>query len=213
LRKLLKNPAVTGRVAFWLANILRLTWKVQIQAHPNYRQDQPYLFAFWHGKQLLPVLQLVQHKTPNVALVSPSRDGNLLEFWLRKLKYVVVRGSSRDSNVRSTIQLLQKLREGCSVGFGVDGPIGPMYQVKPGITYMAQKCNIPIVPLGSAFDRKWVFNKAWDHYQIPKPFARVGYYIGEPIIIDANTNLEKANIELGYLLHQAEYKAAELLFY
>jgi lysophospholipid acyltransferase (LPLAT)-like uncharacterized protein len=212
LRKLFKNPKVVGTAAFWGTKLLKYTLQIKVQAHPDYKNDQPYLFAFWHGKQLLPVLQLVRHNTPNTALVSPSRDGELLAVWLQKLGYDIVRGSSRDNNVRSTVQLLQRLQAGHSVGFGVDGPIGPMYQVKPGIIYMAQKCNIPIVPLGSAFSRKWLFNKAWDHYQVPKPFARAGYYIGEPIIINKNTDLERANIELGYLLHRAECKAAELLF-
>lgn len=212
MKKLLKNPAITGRAVFWVANVLKSTLQIQVEAHLAYRNDQPYLFAFWHGKQLLPVLQLVYHKTPKVGLVSPSRDGNLLEVWLKKLNYDIVRGSSRDGNVRSLAAMLQKLREGFSIGFGVDGPIGPIYKVKPGITYMAQKCNIPIVPLGSAFSNKWIFEKAWDRYQIPKPFARAGYYIGEPFVVDAAMDLDKANIKLEHLLHRAEDKAAELLY-
>ena len=56
--------------------------------------------------------------------------------------------------------------------------------------------------------KKLISTKAWDRYQIPKPFARVGYYIGEPFVIDKDMDLSKANIELGYLLHRAEYKAA-----
>lgn len=212
MKKLLKNPNLIGSTAFWLANILQTTWQIKIVAHQNYKNNQPYLFAFWHGKQLLPVLQLIHHQTPKVALVSPSRDGNLLESWLKKLGYDIIRGSSREDNIRSTVQMLQKLRAGFSVGFGIDGPIGPIYQVKPGITYMAQKCNIPIVPLASACDQKWIFTKAWDRYQIPKPFARVGYYIGEPMVIDPSADLEQASVDLGYALHRAEYKAAELLF-
>lgn len=211
MKKFLKNPAITGSAAFWLGNILQASLRITIAANPAYQNDKPYLFAFWHGKQLLPVLQLVHHKTPKVALVSPSRDGALLEYWLKKLHYDIIRGSSRDGNVRSAVAMLQKLKAGYSVGFGVDGPIGPIYQVKPGITYMAQKSNVPIVPLGSAFANKWIFEKAWDRYQIPKPFTHAGYYIGEPFVVEKGMNLEKANIKLEALLHKVEEKAAELI--
>ena len=211
MSRLFKNPTLTGTIAFWVANMLQYTLQLKVKAHPEYQNDRPYLFAFWHGKQLLPVLQLVYHNTPKAALVSPSRDGNLLAVWLKKLNYDVIRGSSRDGNVRSTVGLLRKLKTGFSVGFGVDGPIGPIYQVKPGIIYMAQKCNIPIVPLGSAFASKWILHRAWDRYQIPKPFTKAGYYIGKPFVVDKSMDLDKACVEVGNLLQEAEHRAAELL--
>ena len=211
MKKLLKNPLVAGTAAFLVSKALHATLRITTAAHPSYNNKQPYLFAFWHGKQFLPVLQLVQHKTPKVGLVSPSRDGALLEVWLKNLHYDIIRGSSRDGNIRSTVAMIQKLKAGFSVGFGVDGPIGPIYKIKPGILYMAQKCNVPIVPLGSAFSSKWVLEKAWDRYQIPKPCARAGYYIGEPFVVTPDMDQEQARLDLEVLLQQAEATAAELI--
>lgn len=211
LKKLFNLPNILGNIAFYLANLCKFTWRIKVVAHPDYQLNSPYLFAFWHGKQLLPVLQLVQHKTKKIALVSPSQDGSILAAWLAKLGYEVIRGSSRASNVKSTMQMLKKLRAGYSLGFGIDGPIGPLYQVKPGIIYLALKCKIPIVPLVSVCPRKWVVAKAWDRYQIPKPFSKISYYIGKPIILAKDVDITQASIELGYALHRATYQAAKLL--
>ncbi|MFX5622524.1 DUF374 domain-containing protein, partial [Acinetobacter baumannii] len=88
--------------------------------------------------------------------ISPSKDGDLLTVWLKKLGYEVIRGSSRHQNISALAGMIRKLKKGYSLGFGIDGPIGPIYKVKPGMTHMAQKLGIPIVPVGSAFSQKWV---------------------------------------------------------
>jgi len=33
--------------------------------------------------------------------------------------------------------------------------------------------------------RSWSFPKAWDHYRLPKPFARVEIAFGDPIPVGA----------------------------
>jgi lysophospholipid acyltransferase (LPLAT)-like uncharacterized protein len=205
------NPNLVGYLAYLITRLLAKTIRLKVYSSDKYSNTMPYLFAFWHGKQLLPVMQLVYHKTPNVALVSPSRDGNILSTWLEKLGYTVLRGSSRDNNVRSLVAMVKKLQQGCSLGFGIDGPIGPIYQVKPGMTYLARKTNMAIVPLGSAFAKKWILEKAWDKYQIPKPFTRAVYYIGEPIFVPQDADLEVYNKLLENKLMEAEGKAEELL--
>ena len=206
-----QNPKIIGSIAYLITKLLAKTLRVKVYSSQEYNNTTPYLFAFWHGKQLLPVMQLVYHKTPNVALVSPSADGNILATWLEKLGYIVLRGSSRDNNIRSLVAMIKKLQQGCSLGFGVDGPIGPIYQAKPGMTYLARKSRLAIVPLGSAFEKKWVLEKAWDKYQIPQPFTRAVYYIGEPIFVPANADLEEYNRLLENKLMEAEIKANELL--
>jgi lysophospholipid acyltransferase (LPLAT)-like uncharacterized protein len=209
------NPTILGLIAYCISSVIYKTLRVTVITDPEYNSTQPYLFAFWHGKQFLPVMQLQQHQTKKIALVSPSRDGSILEVWLNKLGYKVERGSSRDGNVRSLISLLKKLRDGFSVGFGIDGPTGPIYQAKPGIIFMAQKCNVPIVPLAAEIERKWIFSKAWDKYELPKPFSKVVYCIGKPIHIpDAETlklgteNLAMLTAELDATLQRLHGDAA-----
>ncbi len=200
-----------GYIAYCITRLLGLTWKVVVSKHPDYHPKVQYLFAFWHGKQLLPVLELQHHATARAVLVSPSRDGDILTVWLKNLGYEVIRGSSRKQNISALAGMIRKLKAGYSLGFGIDGPIGPIYQVKPGMTHMAQKLGIPIIPVGSAFSRSWVFEKAWDKYEIPKPFAKAVFYLGEPFVIEKEADLMMSNNRLEKLIIQAEMTAKTLL--
>lgn len=202
---------ILGHLAYALTTMLAKTLRISIVKHPHYTPTKPYLFAFWHGRQLLPVLSLVKHQTRRAVLVSPSRDGDLLSVWLMHLGYEVVRGSSRDRNVESLIGMIRKLKAGCSLGFGVDGPIGPMHQVKPGMTHLAQKFGIPIIPVGSAFSASFIFEKAWDKYAIPKPFSKAILYLGEPRYILPDADLTAENRILEKNIHEAEARATSLL--
>jgi lysophospholipid acyltransferase (LPLAT)-like uncharacterized protein len=204
---------ILGRLAYMVTLLLKSTLTICVSRHPDYDLQQQYLFAFWHGKQLLPVWELRRQVagTKRAVLVSPSKDGDLLTVWLKQLGYKVIRGSSRRRNVSALVLMMRQLKDGYSLGFGIDGPIGPIYKVKPGMTHMAQKLNIPIVPVGSAFSQKWLVKKAWDKYEIPKPFSKASFYLGQPYYVKPDADLETSNQELEVLIHEAETKALALL--
>ncbi|SQC98890.1 Uncharacterized protein conserved in bacteria [Fusobacterium necrophorum subsp. necrophorum] len=42
-----------------------------------------------------------------------------------------------------------------------------------------------------AFTKKWIFSKTWDHFQVPKPFSKILYVLGDPISLKKDTNLEE----------------------
>ena len=72
-------------------------------------EGKNYVLAFWHGTMLLP--WYLNRKKNFVALVSKSKDGELLAKILKSWGYDVVRGSSsRDGNVvlRMMIELCKK---------------------------------------------------------------------------------------------------------
>jgi len=55
-------------------------------------ENKNYILAFWHGTMLLPWFL---HGSPKfAALISKSKDGDLLAKLLKHWKYEVVRGSS-----------------------------------------------------------------------------------------------------------------------
>ena len=55
----------------------------------------------------------------------------------------------------------------------MDGPRGPLYQVKPGILQISRLTGLPIVPLSFATDRGYIFKRSWNKSCLPLPFARV----------------------------------------
>lgn len=212
MRKWWKNPKIVGKAAYWLLRILKLTMRITIHKHASIDHQTPYLFAFWHGKQFLPAAMVTDmHKTPMCAMTSPSRDGAILAVMLQNLGYDVIRGSSRDGGMRALLAMKKLLDSGTSVGFGIDGPIGPIHVIKPGIAYLAQKCQVKIIPVGCGFSRYWTFNKAWDKFELPKPFSRGVLVLGEPITVNVDADIKEVCLNLEQIMHQTEQAAIQKL--
>jgi len=88
-----------------------------------------------------------------------------------------------------------------------DGPEGPSYMIKPGITYIAQKANATVLPLG-AYTRHGYRVPRWDRYVLPYPFSKIAIQIGEPIIVDKKAELTAVSHHLTQQLHQVTLQAA-----
>src|SRR5690606_37189324 len=113
-------------------------------------------------------------------LSSKSADGALMGWVLEKLGYFVVRGSSSRGGaggLKGLIDAVKRQRREASIA--VDGPRGPIYQVKPGILKLAQATGCEIVPGASAASARYTFEQAWNRCYIPYPFARCVIYYGE----------------------------------
>ncbi|MEG1337553.1 lysophospholipid acyltransferase family protein, partial [Cetobacterium sp.] len=107
-----------------------------------------------------------------------------------KMGFTIVRGSSGKDSIKSVLKLIKLVKNGYSAGTPLDGPKGPIYQVKPGMIYLAQKSEKAILPVGVAFSDKWIFEKAWDKFQMPKPFSKMVCIIGDPIFIPKEAEKE-----------------------
>lgn len=180
-----------GLVLYFILQIIRKTLKIKIIKNENIdTEKENYVFAFWHNKLLGPTLCLGDIKKKAV-LASPSKDGELISVPLEKLGFEMVRGSSDKNSTSSLISLMRHMKKGYSIGTPVDGPKGPIYEVKPGMIYLAQKGKKFIVPTGTAYEKKWIFEKAWDKFQFPKPFSKMVFLIGNPIEVPRDANIEE----------------------
>lgn len=74
---------------------------------------------------------------------------------------------------------MKKVMEGNKFTIAVDGPRGPIYKVKDGITALSQKAKRPIVPVRAHPARKIVFEKSWNKATLPMPFTRIDLVIGK----------------------------------
>jgi len=107
-------------------------------------EGKNFVYAFWHGRQFL--LFHTHRKSGIVIPASESRDGEIQAGILKRFGFDVVRGSSKRKGDRALLGLLDGLRRGKNIALAVDGPRGPIYEAKQGVTYLAGKLNKPSFP-------------------------------------------------------------------
>lgn len=159
------------------------------------------IYAFWHGRQFL---LFYTHRDSHIVIpASESRDGEIQAGIISRFGFGVVRGSSKRKGAQAYMGLMKALRTGKSIALAVDGPRGPVYEVKQGITSLAGKLGKPIVPVVMSAKRSWVLEKTWDKYVLPKPFTECVIMYGEPIIVNGTgeEELESKRKELAAALN------------
>jgi lysophospholipid acyltransferase (LPLAT)-like uncharacterized protein len=145
-------------------------------------RSQTYVFSALHAHQIAALI----HGAPGTgAMVSASTDGELLIPLLRVRGIVPFRGSNRgekgDRGGLAAIDALVKHVAGGAPGFlAVDGSRGPRNRVHKGIAMLSQQTGAAVVNWVGVPTRRWIFTRAWDRFQIPKPFATINGYFGEP---------------------------------
>ena len=143
--------------------------------------DQNYIGALWHNRLLIfPfVLQRFFSNRRGAALISASRDGDLLADAIARFGFDVVRGSSSRLGASAILQLTDVLASGRDVVITPDGPRGPAYELGPGIIFLAQKSGAAVLPVNMEYSSCWRLN-SWDRFVLPRPFAKIRVIIGQP---------------------------------
>ena len=146
------------------------------------------VFAFWHGEQFVP---FYVHKKQNVAIMSSlSKDGEIQAGILQRFGYIPVRGSSSRGAERALVEMIRHMKKGRSTAYAVDGPRGPLHEIKPGAVYTALKSGCPLIPVSGSAQIYKIFSKAWDKYELPLPFTRAVIAYGEPIYVNDGDDME-----------------------
>jgi lysophospholipid acyltransferase (LPLAT)-like uncharacterized protein len=186
-----KKLKIEGRLARWLVafgfrllQLLGRTLRYEIDDQAGV-VGRPvtgnYIGALWHNRLL--VFPLVLHRffpqRHGAALISASRDGDLLTDAVQRFGYDVVRGSSSRLGATAILHLGEVLASHGDVVITPDGPRGPAYELGPGIIFLAQKTGAPVVPVNMEYSRCWRI-KSWDRFIVPRPFAKVRVIIGVP---------------------------------
>lgn len=170
----------------WLVLVLyrvwTWTWRVECIESSGMKtaraNGDPLIFAHWHGDELCVVPLVTAYKI--ATMTSTSKDGALMDFVIRKLGGATSRGSSTRGGIGALKGLVRLLKSGYNASMAVDGPKGPIYQVKPGVFELSRLAHVKIIPFGAATDNAIVFHKSWNKARLPKPFARVTVWFGEP---------------------------------
>jgi hypothetical protein len=125
------------------------------------------------------VLKKFFPQRPGAGLISASRDGDLIADVTRRFGFDVVRGSSSRMGAAALRELSEVLEAGRDILITPDGPRGPVYELGPGIIFLAQTTGAPVVPVNMEYSSCWRV-KSWDRFIIPKPFSKVRVIIGQP---------------------------------
>lgn len=149
--------------------------------------NQNYVLAFWHGT-MLTAWYLNRNKNMS-AIVSQSKDGEILTRLLKKWKYEIARGSSHKGGKEAMNILLDFAQNKKSVSITPDGPTGPINVMKPGAVITAKKCSIPLVLAGVGYNNYYEF-KSWDKFKLPKFFSVSKIIYSDPIYIDSSLDYE-----------------------
>src|SRR5947209_4263120 len=160
-----------------------------------------YLYAFWHEDLFVPAYRYGW--TPTKVLISTHADGELIAQTCRHLGLGVVRGSSTRGGVQALREVLA-LKKSKHVVVTPDGPRGPRRQVQPGLTFLASRTGLPLVPCGFGYRRAWRM-KSWDRFALPCPFSPVVAVIGEPVVLAPDLGrdaLERERVRIEQAMHE-----------
>lgn len=193
---------ITGILLSGFIKILIKTTKYKVFYSKEAVEHKQAIIIFWHRK-IIPTMLSTDFLEKKSSLVSSSKDGDILEEVLKRFDNLVVRGSSNKDNVKSLKQILKLIKTGFSVGIAIDGPRGPIYEPKSGALYMAMKSGLPMIPIGGYTNKKRIFQKAWDKFELPKFFSKSCYYAGEPLYFSKDSDIDSSMELIKQKLHEA----------
>lgn len=152
----------TRLVRLWMAT---LRWRLESPIPRG-----PAVFAFWHRN--VPAAAAFFRLWRASALVSASRDGQILADLLAGGGLELVRASSSKGAIGGSRRLLASLRAGHCVVTAWDGPRGPAGIPKPGPAWLSRQADTPL--FGVEFESKSPLHlKDWSKMAIPLPFSKV----------------------------------------
>ena len=154
-------------------------------------RGQNYLLALWHNN--LVYFTYILRNFDITVLVSRSRDGTNIGRVAAFFGIGVAWGSTADRAFEGLRAIYRLLRGGKNVTVMPDGPLGPRYELKPGVVALARRTGVPIVPI--AFSGAAVIEfRSWDRMKLPRPFSRVTLYVGNPIWIAKDADEEEQRL-------------------
>ncbi len=168
-----------------------LSWTVKIKRNRPF-VNYPAIYMIWHRDQIPLTLA---HKYNNIgAMISNSKDGQLIAGPVSKLGFEPIRGSSSRGGTTALRNIIKHLKH-YPITITPDGPRGPIYSIKDGILTTAYLTKKPIIPIAVDINKEWVFN-SWDKFRFPKPFSTIHIAYGDEHFVESKEDFEKVKLDL-----------------
>ena len=146
-------------------------------------EGAPGVIIIWHNRLLFfPVMCPRWEREHTSALISASRDGQYIADLCKQWNVESIRGSSSRKSVQVMGEAVESLKNGRYVAMTPDGPRGPRYSMSRGPVRMASETCVKLIPVAINYSSYWEL-KSWDRFQIPKPWAKITYVLGEALHI------------------------------
>ena len=157
-------------VGIIVLRILAFTWRYSIHG------EQPLplrtcIIVFWHEHMLAG--WHAHRLMKSTALVSLSKDGEILSRILKGWGISTIRGSSSQAGKEALENMIEHLENGTSIMLTPDGPRGPRHIFKPGAAIASIRTNTPLFLTYIKEEHAVIFKKSWDQFKLPLPFSKV----------------------------------------
>ena len=160
------------------------------------------IWAFWH-RVIIPIVWW--HRNHGVVVMNTTAfDGQWTRKVIEWLGFGTAQGSSSRGGLRGLAVMARRLEEGVDCAFTIDGPRGPRYIAKPGPVMLARKTGCPVLVFHIGVDRGKTFEKTWDHFLLPAPFARAVILFAPPIYVPPDANAEVLEAKHGEMQRELE---------
>lgn len=163
------------RIVFFTYWLWSRTFRVRVDETPEVqdflKNQRPIIFAHWHRDELALIHFIPAYHI--ATMTSTSKDGQLIDYVIRKLGGATAKGSSTRGGARALRGMVGLIQSGYRASIAVDGPKGPIFQAKPGVFELAQLTGAVVVPMGVAISSYMEFRKSWNKARLPKPFAKI----------------------------------------
>lgn len=177
-----------------LSRLLFATCRVEEHGRENRlrseSQAKPFIAVFWHYSVFAAVNLIRGRGRGWAAMVSASQDAEFVARILARQGVVAVRGSRNRGGLAALKGLIGLLHNGNNAAIVGDGSQGPPRVMQAGALLLASRSGAPILPLVVAADRYWAFG-SWDRTLLPKPFARLHLWYGEPMTVPGKAEQEE----------------------
>ncbi|MCK5795411.1 MAG: hypothetical protein KAH12_11930, partial [Anaerolineales bacterium] len=177
-------------------------------------QDEPVIVTSWHGMTMMVagfINKMMDFSEFSVIMPDDYRGDVLAIFadhlGVEPLK-VNLSGDSTFGLGRKLVSLMKKMGGGKKFLIHPDGPAGPAYKVKPGLSFIAQKTGAAILPLGCYCRNAYHINR-WDRYTLPLPFSKVHIQLGSLMTIPEEVkDLKETNRMIEDVLNRVALQAS-----
>lgn len=159
-----------------------------------YAAGKRCIWTFWH-RSMLPTAWWARNRGI-VVMATANFDGRWGAKVIEWLGFGTVAGSSTRGGMRGLAELAQRIKEGRDAGFAIDGPRGPRFIAKPGAVLLARRTGQPVMVFHVAVDRGKTFDRAWDHFLLPKPFTHTVILVAPPIYVPEDAGPEVITAKL-----------------